>query len=143
MEHCDRSGETRHVDVCPCSVCSDTPPRNWRESDAIKQARTWLVEIDDPLWPCYTESDWAQLLRSVLAERDFIGEWLQRCLDANDATEALAGALKEAAVHIAVARGVRHQLPAGDDCPHCKLDQEMLDAIGEALAAHEMQAVGS
>ena len=81
MEHCDGSGRTMHVDECPCAECSTTPPVNWRESDAIKQARTWLAQIDDPFWPGYTESEWATLLRDVLAERDFIGEWLQRYLD--------------------------------------------------------------
>lgn len=58
-----------------------TPSGDWRESDAVKLARRWLAQIDDPLWPGYTESDWAGLLRKVLEERDFIGEWLQRMLD--------------------------------------------------------------
>ena len=63
---------------------------NWRESDAIKQARTWLVQINDPLWPGYTESDWAQLLTAVLAERDFLGEWVQRYIDADHERERSA-----------------------------------------------------
>ena len=66
---------------------------NWRESEAIKQARTWLVEIGDPRVrprPCHSESEWAELLRDVLAERDFLGEWVQRYLDADHVREISA-----------------------------------------------------
>ena len=63
------------------------PSANWRESDAIQQARVWLAQINDPLWPGYTESEWAELLHAVLAERDLLGEWLQRYLDADAASD--------------------------------------------------------
>jgi hypothetical protein len=55
---------------------------DWRESAVVKQARTMLAEVGSPLWPGLTESDWAEVLRGVLAERDEIGAWLQRMLDA-------------------------------------------------------------
>lgn len=64
------------VAIVPSAEIAD-----WRESDAVKQAREWLANIGSPLWPGYTEGDWANLLRLVLEERDFIGEWLQRMLD--------------------------------------------------------------
>lgn len=55
---------------------------DWRESDAVKAARKTLTDYEGP--PDYVplpESQWAALLEGVLAERDFIGEWLQRMLD--------------------------------------------------------------
>lgn len=62
---------------------------DWRESDMVKQARTMLAQIGTPLWPGLTESDWADVLRGVLAERDFIGDWIQRCLDASSHSETV------------------------------------------------------
>jgi hypothetical protein len=60
---------------------------DWRESDVVKEARGMLRDFGSPLWPGLTEDDWARTLRGVLAERDFIGEWLQRLLDAQDDTD--------------------------------------------------------
>ena len=64
-------------------------------------------------------------------------EALKRAKAAEARERTLKEALAEVAVHITVSRGVRHQLPTGDGCAYCKLDQEMLDTIGEALSASE------
>jgi len=59
--------------------------------------------------------------------------WKSKAKAAEAEAAQLREALGEAAVHIAIVRGVRHGAPTGDDCPHCKLDQSMLDTIGAAL----------
>jgi hypothetical protein len=55
---------------------------DWRESADVRQARVMLSQFGSPLRPGLTEDDWARVLRAVLAERDYIGAWLQRMLDA-------------------------------------------------------------
>jgi hypothetical protein len=61
---------------------------------------------------------------------DYIHELQER-------VSTLEAVLGEAAVHITIARAVRHQISTGDNCPYCKLDQGMLDAIGNALAVQD------
>lgn len=77
---------------------------DWRESDVVKAARRALSEYEGhPTWAALPESQWADLLRGVLEERDFIGEWLQRCLDdalSNDDIEAIRHLANEAAIAV-------------------------------------------
>ena len=67
MEHCERSGELRHVDECPCDVCSPSSPTNTEQADALaaarerraifvyEAARLQAIAVDAPvvpeLWP--------------------------------------------------------------------------------------------
>ncbi len=44
---------------------------------AIKQAREWCEQIGSPLWPNMNESDWATLMRDVLAEYEIISKALR------------------------------------------------------------------
>ena len=45
--------------------------RDGYDGEAIKQAREWVEQIGSPLWPNMNESDWATLMRDVLAEYDY------------------------------------------------------------------------
>lgn len=76
---------------------------DWRESDVVKAARAALLEYAECAAGSHTKPEMIALLKGVLEERDFIGDWLQRCLDdalSNDDIEAIRHLANEAAIAV-------------------------------------------